>query len=141
MAIPFIFGNFVITDSLSPLALVLAALGFVAGLAREIIKSAQDMEGDVRARGSKTLPVIIGKRPAAYVAVALYLLFIPLTAAPFMLGLAQKPIALGLVFAADVMILAVCYKTVAKNDFKYARDGSLRAFIFGMLGILLAALP
>ncbi|MFN7991950.1 MAG: UbiA family prenyltransferase, partial [Candidatus Micrarchaeia archaeon] len=53
MAIPFIFGNFVVSDTLSLTAIVLAALGFVAGLAREIIKSVQDVEGDVKARGSR----------------------------------------------------------------------------------------
>jgi len=140
MAIPFIFGNFVVSDSLSQVALSLAALGFVAGLAREIIKSVQDMDGDMLARGSKTIPVVIGRGPSLLLAVALYLAFIPLSAAPFALGLEQRLPAIGLVLAGDVMILAVCYKALAHNDFRYARDGSLRAFIFGMLGIMAAAL-
>jgi len=48
MAIPFLFGNYVVSGTLSPIILVLAVLGFVAGLAREVIKSVQDMEGDAQ---------------------------------------------------------------------------------------------
>jgi geranylgeranylglycerol-phosphate geranylgeranyltransferase len=138
MAIPFIFGNYVVSAELSPVALVLAMLGFVAGVAREIIKSVQDMEGDVKARGSRTIPVIIGKRPAVYAAVFLYLLFIPLTALPFTNGLEPVAAAVFLVAAADVMILFVCYKSIVGN-YKFARNASLAAFFIGMLGIMLAA--
>ncbi len=140
MAIPFIFGNFVVSDTLSPVALSLAALGFVAGLAREIIKSVQDMDGDVKARGSRTIPVVIGKRASLLLAAALYLSFIPLSAAPFMLGLEPRFAAIAMVAIGDIQILAVCYKALAEGDFKYARNGSLRAFIMGMAGILAAAL-
>ncbi len=139
MAIPFIFGNYVVSSELSPLALVLAALGFVAGLAREIIKSVQDMEGDMKARGSKTIPVVIGRKPATYLAVVLYLLFIPLTILPFEYGLDASGVPLFLVAFADMMILIICYKSL-KEDYKFARNVSLAAFFIGMLGILLAAL-
>ncbi len=137
MAIPFLFGNFVVSESLSSSAIVLAALGFVAGLAREIIKSVQDVEGDKEARGSRTLPVIIGKDASSLVAVALYLLFLPLTAAPFALGLAAAPVPLALVAIADILIIAICYK-VLKKDYRFARNASLAAFFVGMLGILSA---
>ena len=142
MAVPFIFGNFVVSSILSPLIVVLAALGFVAGLAREIIKSVQDMEGDVAARGSKTLPVVIGKKPALAAACALYAMFIPLTAVPFALGLGQSPFALGLVIAGDLGIALVLYRiiTAADKSFGFARNASLVAFGIGMLGLLIAAL-
>jgi geranylgeranylglycerol-phosphate geranylgeranyltransferase len=139
MAIPFIFGNFVVSQTLSQTAIVLASLGFVAGLAREIIKSVQDMEGDIRGRGSKTLPVIIGKKPSIYTSILLYLLFIPLTAAPFLFGLEFSVLPAILVILADVLILAICYK-ITKDDFKFARNVSLLSFLLGMLGLWLAAL-
>ncbi len=139
MAIPFLFGDFVVSESLSSLAIVLAALGFVAGLAREIVKSVQDVEGDSRARGSKTLPVIIGKDASSSLAVALYALFLPLTAAPFALGLAAAPLPLALVALADILIIAICYK-VLKKDYRFARNASLAAFFVGMLGILSAVI-
>jgi geranylgeranylglycerol-phosphate geranylgeranyltransferase len=139
MAVPFIFGNYVVSTELSMLAIVLAALGFVAGVAREIIKSVQDMEGDIKARGSKTIPVVIGKRPATYLAVVLYLLFIPLTILPFEYGLEADTIATFLVAFADIVILSICYKAL-KEDYKFARDVSLIAFFIGMMGILIAAI-
>jgi geranylgeranylglycerol-phosphate geranylgeranyltransferase len=139
MAIPFIFGDYVVSTSLSPLALVLAALGFVAGLAREIVKSVQDMEGDIKARGSKTLPVIIGAGGSSALAILLYIAFIPLTIAPFYLGLAFKPVPTALVAIADLIILVICFK-IAKKDYRFARNASLAAFFVGMVGILLAAI-
>lgn len=139
MAIPFLFGNFVVAAELSPLVLVLAALGFVAGSAREIIKSAQDMEGDMKARGSKTLPVIIGRRPAVGIAIALYLSFIPLSALPFAMGLVPGLVPGILIGMADATILAVCVKS-ATGGYGFARNASLVAFSLGMLGIMSAAL-
>jgi len=142
MAIPFLFGNFVVSSSFSLPVLALAVLGFVAGLGREIIKSVQDMEGDVRARGSKTLPVLIGKRPALLVASFLYLLFIPISLAPFWLGLEMKPLAVGGVVAADILLLAICYKILVspENSYRFARNASLVSFVLGMLGIFVAVL-
>jgi len=138
MAIPFIFGNFVVSAALTDIAVILAALGFVAGLAREIIKSVQDMEGDVRARGSKTLPVIIGKKPAIIAAVILYLLFIPLTALPF---LTLEPVlpAVMLVGTADLLVILICHKALS-GKYGFARNVSLLAFFLGLLGLLVAAL-
>lgn len=140
MAIPFIFGNFVVSDTLSVLAVVLALLGFIAGLAREIVKSVQDMEGDVKARRSKTLPVVIGKKQSLVVAVVLYLLFIPLTVSPFFLGLCVSVLPAVLIAAADLTIVLVCYNILAHQAYKFARNASLLAFALGMAGLFLASL-
>lgn len=142
MAIPFVFGNFVVCGQLSPVVMILAILGFVAGLAREIVKSAQDMKGDIKARGSRTLPVVIGKKMALAMAVGLYFSFIPLTALPFAMGLEAGPLQLGLVLAADVLIAVICHHLMQdpENSYRFARDASLAAFLLGMIGILLAAL-
>lgn len=142
MSIPFIFGNFVVATQLSQLAFILALLGFVAGLAREIIKSVQDMRGDAVARNSKTLPLIIGKKPAIIMAVVLYLFFIPLSAWPFTLGLSISFVPISMIATADVLILAICYKMITYPDksFGFARNISLVAFLLGMLGLLVAVL-
>ncbi len=140
MAIPFVFGNYAVSAALAPANIALALLGFVAGLAREIIKSVQDVEGDVAARGSRTLPVIIGKNASLALAIALYLLFIPLSALPVLMGLRPTAIPLALIAIADATILLVCYVLAAKQDFGFARNASLAAFGLGMLGYLVAAL-
>jgi geranylgeranylglycerol-phosphate geranylgeranyltransferase len=140
MAIPFIFGNYVVSPgSLAPIAVVLGCLGFVAGFAREIIKSVQDMEGDIKARGSKTLPVMIGKRPALFVALLSYLAFIPLSAVPFVSGLSATIPAMILVASGDILILTIC-GCAWRGDYRFARNASLAAFALGMLGIMLAVL-
>ncbi|MFH1260819.1 MAG: UbiA family prenyltransferase [Candidatus Micrarchaeota archaeon] len=140
MAIPFIFGNFVVSQLLSPLALILALLGFLAGLAREIIKSVQDMEGDIKARKSKTLPVLIGKCASVKIAIVFYLLFIPLTALPFVSGLRYDVLPAIFVTAADLIIILICYNLISKEDFVFARNTSLVAFVLGMIGLFVAAL-
>jgi geranylgeranylglycerol-phosphate geranylgeranyltransferase len=139
MAIPFIFGNFVVSGTLSMLAVVLALLGFIAGLAREIVKSVQDMEGDVKARSSKTLPVVIGTKGSLAVAVLLYLAFIPLSISPFLLGLRVSALPVILVAGADLTILVLCYMIVARQDFRFARNASLVSFALGMVGLFLAS--
>lgn len=139
MAIPFIFGNFVVAPALAPITLILALLGFVAGLAREIIKSAEDMEGDRKARGSRTLPIIIGERNAVLSAVALYILFIGLSALPFFQGLPAAALPVSFVLVADIMVLAICYKSI-KGEYRFARKASLAAFMLGMIGIMAATL-
>ncbi|HID73260.1 TPA: hypothetical protein EYP38_04925 [Candidatus Micrarchaeota archaeon] len=146
MAIPFIFGNFAISSHLSMIALSLAFLGFVAGLAREIVKSVEDMEGDVKARKSRTLPVVIGERPALLIAAFLYLLFIPLTLMPAAYGLELGILPLLLVLAADAGILSIAVRLVAmkKHDkrkvLKAARKQSLAFLFLGLAGLLLASL-
>jgi len=138
MAVPFIFGNFVVTDNISIIALALAALGFVAGLAREIIKSVQDVKGDKKARNSRTLPIVIGEKKALWTAIILYMLFIPLSAVPFTVGLEQNNFGIILVVAADILILLLCYRLATKCDYKFARNMSLIAFMLGMAGFFVA---
>jgi len=142
MAIPFLFGNFVVSGNLSPVVVLLAALGFVAGLAREIVKSAQDMEGDITARGSKTVPVVIGKKASLALAAMLYVLFIPLSAAPFVVGLHFGILAGILIAAADLLVLAIVFRilTSPERSYGFARNASLAAFALGLAGVLAAAL-
>lgn len=140
MAIPFIFGNFVISETFIPLCGILAVIGFVAGLGREIIKTVQDVEGDQKARKSKTLPILIGSRNALYIGIFLYILFIPLSIIPFFGYLKFSLISGILVLLANSLILISCfklYKEESRQNFKLARNYSLIAFVLGLVGILL----
>jgi geranylgeranylglycerol-phosphate geranylgeranyltransferase len=139
MAIPFIFGNYVVSDKLAPVAIILALLGLVSGIAREIIKSVEDMKGDSEARKSKTLPILIGESSARKVAVILYLLFIPLTILPFIYGLNLNPMSSSLVGLAVMGILYIAINVWTRNDsavMKMARKTSLICFFIGLIGIL-----
>lgn len=143
MAIPFIFGNFVVQPFLSNIALTLAILAFIAGTAREIVKSVQDMEGDKKARRSKTLPVVIGEKSSILLASFLYVLFIPLSFAPFYFGLPANEAAILLIALADGALLGIItalLKNPSKNIYKKARNYTLVIFAIGMLAILYASI-
>lgn len=143
MAIPFIFGNFVVSNELDVLAVLIALLGFLSGLAREIVKSVQDMEGDKKARKSKTLPIIIGEKASLYSAAFLYMAFVPLTFLPFIYGLKQSINAILIVSLADILIIYVIISITGSHNsktMKKARNISLLALFIGLVGYLVAVL-
>jgi geranylgeranylglycerol-phosphate geranylgeranyltransferase len=143
MAIPFLLGNLVVYPWLLPIPVILAILAFIAGVAREIVKSAEDMEGDVKARRSKTLPVVIGEKPAVIVASILYILFIPLTFAPFFVGLGLNLLSLAIIVVADGILLGtviLLLKNPSPESYKIARKFTLAVFAAGMIAILFASL-
>jgi geranylgeranylglycerol-phosphate geranylgeranyltransferase len=144
MSIPFVFGNVAVAQVLSPLVLVLASLGFVSGLAREILKSVQDMEGDIVARKSRTLPVVIGVGRSLIIVSVLYVLFIFLSFLPFSVGLSLTFFSIGGIAGADLLIVYIIYLLFVhgpdKQVLKDVRNISLAALFIGMIGILIAAI-
>ena len=144
MSIPFVFGNVAVAQVLSPLVLVLASLGFVSGLAREILKSVQDMEGDIIARKSRTLPIVIGAKPSLLIASVLYFSFIIISFVPFSVGLSLTFFSIGGIAGADLLIAYIIYLLFIhgpdKQVLKDARNISLAALFIGMIGILIAAI-
>ncbi len=71
MAIVFMFTSIALTGTIPRLIILISATSFLSGLGREIQKTVQDVEGDVTARKSKTLPVIIGKPNSLHLALML----------------------------------------------------------------------
>lgn len=144
MAIPFVFGSAVVKDSLlfSPVIVVLFAMAFIAGTAREIIKSVEDMEGDKKARGSRTLPIVIGEKNARLFASLLFVCFAPLAILPFLQGLNPNPLALILVAIGDLGILYVAWLVFShgdKKNLKKARKLTLAFMFLGLIGLLIAS--
>ncbi len=143
MAIPFLFGNLVVHEWLLPAPTVLAILAFIAGVAREIVKSVQDIKGDVKARRARTLPVVIGEKPSIIIASLLYLLFIPLSFSPFYFGLNPNIYSVSLIAVADGMLLGVVVTLVrspSQRVYKIARNTTLAIFVAGLIAILLASI-
>ena len=137
MAIPFLFGALVVSDTIYPSLLAIAAVAFVAGLGREIVKSIEDVEGDVKHRKSRTLPAVIGKANAAGVAAACYFFLVPLSFTPFFFGLPMSTLSVGLV-AITALAVALMGQSVMKDQTKAkleaARKTSLLALGVGLLG-------
>jgi len=137
MAIPFLFGDLVVSGSLHASLLAIAAVAFVAGLGREIIKSTEDVEGDVKHRKSKTLPAIIGKKNSACIAAALYLALVPLSFLPFVYGLRLNTLSIGMVALTALSFAYMGYSAAKEQDnasLEAVRKASLLALGIGLLG-------
>ncbi len=117
--------------------LVLFSLSMLATLAREIVKSIEDMEGD-RKDGAITLPLRIGEKPAAYAACALGLMAVLLSPLPYFMELFNE-YYLFVVGIADVFFLYAMALVLKKNPsassryFKVAMFFALLAFIAGSI--------
>lgn len=73
MAIPFIYGNYVVSSSINYTDLLIFALIFLSGLAREIHGAIRDYEGDMKVRNAVTLPIAIGIPASSYISFLLYI--------------------------------------------------------------------
>ncbi|MDE1855329.1 MAG: UbiA family prenyltransferase [Candidatus Micrarchaeota archaeon] len=145
MVIPFVFGNYVNTSALQANVLLISAMVFLSGLAREIHGTIRDFRGDVKVRKAKTLPRVIGMRGSATVALVLYILAIAISAflflyvAPFALNIVYGTI----IFASDLMLLYVGlgYMYTDKQKFyEKTRSVSLIAMGMALIGIIASAL-
>ncbi len=150
MAIAFVFGAAVVKPdavySLPAAIWLVCIIAFFAGVGREIIKSAQDMEGDRVARKAKTLPIMIGTRNALIVAAVAYVIFaigafwlLYSYALPFM------ALSAGLVAISTLAFLAMAYEIVVAKELGQERlaafrKTSLYALMAGLAGILIAAI-
>ncbi|MCX8194989.1 MAG: UbiA family prenyltransferase [Candidatus Micrarchaeota archaeon] len=137
MAIPFVFGNFIAYQQPYLPLFAIALVAFVAGLGREIIKSVEDLEGDVKHRKSKTLPVIVGKKNAIFCASACYFALVPLSFLPYYFGLQMNLISLGLVISTALAFAGMGIEVgrrPAQQMLEAARKASLLALAVGLAG-------
>lgn len=142
MAIPFIYGSYVVSSSIGPAIIFVSLMIFLSGLARETHGTVRDMEGDAR-RGFKTLPMAIGKEASGALALLLYLIAISISfyllssVAPFKYNLSfGAPIAVS-----DALLLytAIGYLSVGSTRFyDRARNVSLIAMALALLALLLS---
>lgn len=143
MAIPFVFGSIVASGgAVGEASVAIASVAFVAGLGREIGKTVEDMAGDNRARGSRTIPFIIGRKNALLLSTILYVFVVPLSLVPFLSGLEPNALAMVMVGAGDIAFLYIAVKSAQNADRKelaQCRRISLAALGIGLLGYLAAA--
>jgi len=117
----FIFGGFTI-DWFLPLTAIFAICAFILNLGREIVKGAEDLEGD-KVRNCRTIAMKYGPRFAGSVVAALYVALLPLSVAPFLLGYTGLAY-LASICAADIVILAAireCTLLHPKNASRVSR--------------------
>jgi len=144
MAAPFLFGSMLFA-SWNVVLLVIAAIAFLVGLGREIMKGIMDMEGDA-IRNVRTVARTWGPDMAKYLSVAFYAAGMLLSPVPLLLS--DPKFHMSPVYGASalisVAILAyVCYTLLKSRDIETigkARKTTLASMAVSLLGVLLAAL-
>ena len=144
MAAPFLFGSMLFRSS--SVLLLLAAIAFLVGLGREIMKGIQDVEGDAL-RDVKTVARVYGASRAKYLAVALYLLGILLAPVPFLFDIDpafyHNIVYAVLSAAAVAVLLYVCVRLLGSHDARAigrARKTTLVGMMIALLAFLATAL-
>lgn len=134
VAIPFVYGNFVVGQSLGLKAVFFAALAFLSNTGREVAKGIADVEGD-RTEGMRTVAVSHGEKTAAQAASLFFLSAI---------GLSLLPVVLRLVSAWYIPTVAVADLGFAASSVMLIRDFSRsnarkiknRVLLWMMLGMI-----
>jgi geranylgeranylglycerol-phosphate geranylgeranyltransferase len=128
----FLFGGAAVGDVGAAATLfVLAAL---ATFTREVVKDVEDLEGDT-AEGLRTLPVIVGVRPALWLGALLLLVAVVASPWPYLDG-TFGVVYLGLVVPADLVMLYAAYEsfddpTAGQTHLKYGMFLAAVAFLVG----------
>jgi geranylgeranylglycerol-phosphate geranylgeranyltransferase len=86
VAVPFIYGSFVVDQSFSLKAVIYAILAFLSNTGREVTKGIVDVEGD-KAKGMRTVAVSSGEKAASYTASAFFFSAVILSLLPAFVGL------------------------------------------------------
>jgi len=107
-----LLGSLVSDAVLEPLIVYFAAMGFIVGLAVEIMLDIGDVEGD-KELGIETLSTRFGMKKAAQVSVALYSIIMILDPLPFFV-LIDQSLYLDYVFLLLILIPVVSYFVISK---------------------------
>ncbi len=146
MAIPFIYGNYVVASKLNISIVLISILIFLAGMAREIHGMLRDYKGDSKARKSKNILHHMGARRSSQFAALLYSeamlvsVYLFFFIAPFAFNLVYAvPIAIT-----DIVLAYVSYGYIMqkKSDkfYSFSRNASLAAMALALISFLAAAL-
>jgi len=140
VATGFLFGNI-------PIELLILAIGAgFAGFGREIVKTVQDVEGDRKARGSKTLPVLIGKKNSLIIAA---LSFVAFAKCVLWLVVYSKILSLNILSVGMLALCSLAYFSFAymcaftkmdERSIERIRKASLEVLAVAMVAILICAI-
>lgn len=136
----FVFGGFTInTPEIITTSIFLGFFAFVMTTAREIIKDIEDIEGDA-AEGARTLPILIGEKIPAVIAVCLIIIdcaLCPLLYYYHIFGIYYLfviAIAVLLFLYSAILILKSQDRETAHKASKYLKIGMLIAFVAFIFG-------
>ena len=142
IAVPFIYGGFVIGKGFLATTGIFVAIVFLSNTGREVTKGIVDIQGD-KENNIRTIAVLFGKRKAAVVAAIFYLSAVSLTPLPWFLGIVSfwfLPFVIltdmGLALASVLLLLNPSTENARriKNRTLFWFFTGLLAFIIGTLG-------
>lgn len=147
MAIPFIFGGLIVEpDRIDLVLLVLAAIAFLAGFGREVMKDIADIKGDAL-RDIKSIARLYGVKQASRVVIFLYALAVVLSAIPLFSINTAYYFDLAYLFpvmAADALFLHTCFQLLKTRDetgdYNRMRKETLLAITIGLIAFVSGAL-
>lgn len=141
IAVPFLYGGFVVGEGLAPVAGIFVAIVFFSNTGREVTKGIVDLEGD-REKNIRTVAVLYGEKKAAVVAAALLILAVSLTPVPWFLGIVffwYLPFVvltdMGLILASILLLL-----NPSRENAKRIKNRELAWFLSGLLAFIIGAI-
>lgn len=132
LAIPFIFGGAI--GGINATLYVFAALAFLAGMGREIIKGMADIAGDSKRR-VKTLAVTRGLSVASKAGALFFVMAVLLSAAPIVLKMVSW-LYLPVVLVCDLGFLYSAYSIVRNPSPQNALASKKQALVWMLLGLI-----
>ncbi len=145
MVIPFIYGSFVVSDSLGANMILICFIIFLSGLAREMHGMMRDFRGDMRVRHSRNVVYYLGMRRTGLLAFLLYIEAVVLSIALFFM---YSPFAYNLVYAAPIAVVdalliyvgaSMTRKRISAQEFSLGRNLSLASMGVALLVFLVSA--
>ncbi|HDD69399.1 MAG TPA: hypothetical protein ENG61_03475 [Candidatus Korarchaeota archaeon] len=132
-----IFGYISASKGISLLPIILALIAFTANLAREIVKTVEDLPGDKKA-GLSTVPIRFGMETTKSLTRGLIAITCLLALIPFLLGL-MKLLYLAFSLSSILILIYILVQTDRLSPETAARySGLLKvAMALGLLGMLL----
>jgi len=136
VAVPFVYGSFVIGKGFDMAIVLFAAMAFLSNTGREIAKGIVDVEGD-KSQNIRTIAVTYGERTAVIVASVFFILTVVLSPLPLLLNLVSQwfllPVAVtdvGLIFSSILLI-----RDYSRKNAKKIKNFVLIWLLFGLLAL------
>jgi len=140
MVAPFIFGS-VVAGKPNTQIVILSAIAFLSGLAREIMKGIEDVEGDAL-RNVKTVARVYGIRKAEKASASLY--FVSITLSLIVIAIPEYMDAKYLVpvLICDYILVRTAIKLVhgiKRSEISEMRKKTMIALFFGLIAFILGS--
>lgn len=143
MAIVFIFTEISVVGTITNTSIFMGLTSMFSGLGREIYKTVQDMEGDVKARNSKTLPVLIGKNNSIHLGTISIILAILFAIYMYFEIIPMKENVAYIIIAGISILLflrAISLVYSREDKFKEIRNLTLQAMSIGLISFLISGI-